>query len=156
MQSVFWRTIEIDWRRPTPVDHDDDYSALCLRSYSNRIDEILTFFLNRTRTEPFSFTLFKSGGFSLSENYDVRWILRALERSKQWDQVSIGLELSEVRFLGTTRGQIPLLNKLELIVIDRLDDDAAGIYSYELLPPIGSRSFPQRTPSNARRIAGNL
>lgn len=90
MQPVFWREIEMDCHRLRPVYNNDNYNGLGLRSCSSRIDEILTLFLNRTRAELLSFTLFQSSRHSLQKNYDVRRIIQALlEHSRQWDRVSI-------------------------------------------------------------------
>ena len=111
MQSAFWQEIEIDWLRPV---HDSHIQ----RSYSERIEEIFTFFLNCTRAEPFSFTLFRCG-YSKHENSSARWILHALlEHSRQWDQVHIVLELPEVRLLCAAKGRLTHLKRLELIVFD--------------------------------------
>ena len=122
MQSVFWRTIEINY-----LPYGCDCEGPNQRESSQRIDEILTFFLKRTRAAPFSFTLFEDTSYMWQQEYHVRWIVQVLlEHSRQWDQATIQLKWPEMRLLRAAKGHLPLLKKLHLIVPDDSEDDPTG------------------------------
>lgn len=114
MQSVFWREIEIDH---SPFN--DKIGSLGQRKSCERTDEIIIFFLNRTRGESFSFTLLEGTPYIWQQDYHVRWIVQVLlEHSRQWDQATIQLKWPEMRLLRAAKGHLPLLKKLNLSVPD--------------------------------------
>ena len=105
MRSTFWKKIEIDW----------EPSFLRLIRFSERLKAILAFFLHRTQGAPFSFSLFREGGYP--DKKHVRWILKdLLDHSRQWEEVFIRTDpiVFGVGILRNAKGHLPLLKKLEI------------------------------------------
>ena len=105
MRSTFWKKIEIDW----------EPNFLRLIRFSERLKAILAFFLHRTQGKPFSFSLFREGGYP--DKKHVRWILKdLLDHSRQWEDVCIRThpKVFGVGLLRNAKGHLPLLKKLEI------------------------------------------
>ena len=110
MRSTFWNQIEIEW-------HDD--SDICLEQQdANNVTEIVHFFLDCTGGVPFSFQLCPTGCRPEEEtHYNSHPTLVALINcSEQWENVYIQLYTTELVFLCATKGYLPQLKKLEIVV----------------------------------------
>ena len=106
MRSTFWRKIEID-RRYNPF--------LGLTPSPKRITTIVTFFLNRTQGAPFSFSFFHPHGYEEYEKKHMRGILKdLLDCSRQWEEVSIPVQLEDLNLLRGAKGHLPLLKRLDI------------------------------------------
>ena len=105
MRSIFWKKIEIDW----------EHNFLRLIRFSERLKAILAFFLNRTQGAPFSFSLFREGGYP--DKKHMRWIIKdLLDHSRQWEEVFIRTSprVFDMNPLRNAKGHLPLLKKLEI------------------------------------------
>ena len=110
MRSTFWNSIEIEW-------HDE--FDICLKQQdADNVTEIVHFFLDCTGGVPFSFQLCTTGCHPENEtHYNSHPTLVALINcSEQWQNVYIQLYTTELVFLCATKGHLPQLKKLEIVV----------------------------------------
>ena len=101
MRSIFWKKLEIEW----------DHNFLRPIRFSEHLKAILAYFLNRTQGGPFSFSLFREGGYVDKDH--ARWIIKdLLDHSRQWEEVFI--RIFDPNLLRNAKGRLPLLKKLEI------------------------------------------
>ena len=108
MRSTFWNRIEIEDDCPN-FWGDDDYIEDQEDIYYFYLHETIGFFLDCTDGGPFSFTFCMESAYREQNTYDGFMLL--LQYSDQWEEASIRLWPSGVRFL---EGHFPLLKKLEI------------------------------------------
>ena len=108
MRSTFWSKIEIN-------------SSATSEKVSERIKEMVAFFLDRTHGEPFSFKLY---------NYHPI-LLYLVDHSEQWEEVTITLPPSKLGYLCGAMGHLPHLKKLDISadIPDRRNRDGSPIPS---------------------------
>jgi hypothetical protein len=122
MQSTFWRKIEIG----------RDYNPWLgrLMPSPERVTTILAFFLNnRTQGAPFSFSFFHPNGYRQEKKHMRRILKDLLDYSRQWEEVSIRLQLADLNLLRDAKGHLPLLKRLDIVV----DNDYRGMVPHPSL-----------------------
>ncbi|KAF8331551.1 hypothetical protein F5887DRAFT_1286904 [Amanita rubescens] len=118
MQPYFWSEVEIE----KPQAHNGGKKRL----HVARTMEILTFFLDMTRGAPFSFTLFALQLEPLIKKnvpYVQTVLSKFLNYSAQWKNVVMEVQLSQLALLRDIKNQLPMLQTLTLMMLDRVPSD---------------------------------
>jgi hypothetical protein len=110
MRSTFWSRIQIGWSPFGPPGR-------------MRFEEIVAFFLGRCG-KSISFTFFLGRRYP----YDIGSMFMALIiRSEKWEDVSITFwSKSDLGFLLAVKGRLPLLKKLEIVVVEDEEHGSTG------------------------------
>ncbi|KAK2467295.1 hypothetical protein APHAL10511_000844 [Amanita phalloides] len=108
MQLHFWSEIQIEW--PDLFRHGN------LSKYTERIIDILNFFLRCGQQSPFSFRLYNAR-FHLEEEAPFDQVLSILaQESKRWQRALLRLWPSHVPALYRVKDSLPRLEYLDLVV----------------------------------------
>jgi len=147
MQAYFWNEIEMErpedketrpWIRSYSPNDPKPELPCSLRPDSPRTMAILAFFLDVARGAPFSFTLYKEGSYYSDQEVScVQLVLpKLIDRSTQWENVSMQLRLPEFLLLRSVKSRLPLLQSLKLILPYRHQMERAN-HDVTLLPQMG-------------------
>ncbi len=147
MQAYFWNEIEMErpedketrpWIRSYSPNDPKPELPRSLRPDSPRTMAILAFFLDVARGAPFSFTIYKEGSYYSDQEVScVQLVLpKLIDRSMQWENVSMRLRLPELLLLHSVKSRLPLLQSLELVLPYRYEMEEAN-HDVTVLPQMG-------------------